>query len=80
MDIYDKITNRFEDGLKVIEVPDKGKGVITTKHRQRGDFICEYSGELTTYIEAKKREALYAQDQKIGCFMYYFSYNNTKYW
>ena len=76
--ICDNIIHGIEDKLKVVEVPDKGgKGVITTARRQRGEFICEYSGELVTYNVEKQREALY---ETVGCFTYYFTHKNIKYW
>ena len=58
----------------------KGMGVETTKKRKKGDYICEYSGELITFQEAQQRESIYSKDCDIGCYMYYFEYKNVKYW
>ena len=61
-------------------VEGKGRGVVSTTPLKRGDFVCEYSGELITFDEAKRREKDYSDDSSIGCYMYYFEYKNTKYW
>ncbi|XP_073982117.1 SET domain containing 8 isoform X2 [Rhodnius prolixus] len=68
-----------EDGLEVHVFPNKGRGIIATRAFARGDYVVEYAGELITSDEAKTREALYAQDQNTGCYMYYFVYKNTQY-
>ena len=70
----------MEDDLEVKEVGDKGKGVFSIRSRKKGDFICEYSGELISYEEARSREEKYAKDVDTGCYMYYFEHRNTKYW
>ena len=64
----------------MIEVEGKGRGVVSTRPFQRGGLICEYSGELISYEEAKKREVDYSNDESIGCYMYYFSHKNKKLW
>lgn len=40
----------------------------------------EYAGDLISIDEAKEREANYAKDPTKGCYMYYFSCKNKKYW
>ena len=42
--------------LQVSDIPGKGKGVVTTRKYSKGEFICEYVGELLPYQEAKERE------------------------
>lgn len=67
------------DGLQVVRSEQcKGRGIITTKRRLKGDFLCEYSGELITYKESIKREEQYSK-KEVGCFMYYFQYKNATY-
>ena len=58
----------------------KGRGVFTTRAFKRSEFVCEYTGELISYNVAKKREKQYEEDTNIGCYMYYLSCNNKKYW
>jgi len=58
----------------------KGRGIVTTRHFSKGEFVVEYAGELIDMCEAKEREKTYAQDQNTGCYMYYFKYQNTQYW
>lgn len=79
-EIADKLRKKVEDGLEVKEVKDKGKGVFSTRPRKKGDFICEYSGELISYEEALRREEEYSEDADTGCYMYYFEHKNTKHW
>lgn len=54
--------------------------MVATKDFHRGDFIVEYAGDLISIDEAKEREANYAKDPTKGCYMYYFSFKNKKYW
>ncbi|KAK9512297.1 hypothetical protein O3M35_000755 [Rhynocoris fuscipes] len=77
--IENAILSEREDGLEVHTFPNKGRGIVATRAFTRGDFVVEYAGELITSDEAKYREALYAQDQNTGCYMYYFMYKNTQY-
>lgn len=58
----------------------KGRGVVAARKFLRGEFVVEYAGELITMEEAKKREAIYAQDENTGCYMYYFKHKNNQYW
>ena len=55
-------------------------GAIATKQFSRGEFVVEYHGDLIEITDAKKREALYAQDPSTGCYMYYFQYLSKTYW
>lgn len=61
-------------------IDGKGRGVIATKQFSRGEFVVEYHGDLIEITDAKKREALYAQDPSTGCYMYYFQYLSKTYW
>ena len=77
--IEDMIKNGVEDGLEVKNMPDKGRGIFASKYFNKGDFVCEYAGEMISYQLAKKREEMYAQDTSIGCYMYFFEYKSKIY-
>ena len=64
--------------VRVIE--KKGRGVFSTQSFKKGDLVCEYAGDLIDYKEAKTREAKYGTDETIGSYMYFFEYQNKKYW
>lgn len=74
------LRHRIEEGLKVQMFDGKGRGVVASKSFEKGDFVVEYSGDLIDILEAKKREKVYAEDQKLGCYMYYFKYKGQQYW
>lgn len=59
-------------------LPDKGRAVFASRGFWRGEFVCEYAGELIAYTSAKKREEAYAQDAAIGCYMYFFEYKSKQ--
>nr|XP_025745406.1 N-lysine methyltransferase KMT5A isoform X2 [Callorhinus ursinus] len=65
--------------LQIDLIDGKGRGVIATKQFSRGEFVVEYHGDLIEITDAKKREALYAQDPSTGCYMYYFQYLSKTY-
>lgn len=77
--IEDAILSEREEGLEVHNFEGKGRGIVTTRDFSKGEFVVEYAGELISMAEAKVREALYAQDQNTGCYMYYFKHRNTQY-
>uniref|UniRef100_A0A2P2IC12 [histone H4]-lysine(20) N-methyltransferase n=1 Tax=Hirondellea gigas TaxID=1518452 RepID=A0A2P2IC12_9CRUS len=79
VEIQNKVSRKCQDGLKVKEFKNKGRGVITTKLFARGDFVVEYAGDLTSLEEAHSREKLYETDDSIGCYMYYFKFNSKRY-
>ncbi|XP_060548128.1 N-lysine methyltransferase KMT5A [Pantherophis guttatus] len=72
--IDELIKSGKEDGMKIDFIDGKGRGVIATRHFNRGEFVVEYHGDLIEITDAKKREAAYAQDPSTGCYMYYFQY------
>lgn len=41
--------------LQVKNCSEKGKGLITTQRIAKGEFICEYAGEVLSQTEARKR-------------------------
>ncbi|XP_077510667.1 SET domain containing 8 [Amblyomma americanum] len=77
--VEDAILNGIEDGFKIIEFADKGRGVTSTRPLKSGDFVLEYAGELIDMQEAKLREEIYAADTSVGCYMYYFTCRNKQY-
>uniref|UniRef100_A0A2K5CN67 N-lysine methyltransferase KMT5A n=1 Tax=Aotus nancymaae TaxID=37293 RepID=A0A2K5CN67_AOTNA len=68
-----------EEGMNIDLIDGKGRGVIATKQFSRGNFVVEYHGDLIEITDAKKREALYAQDPSTGCYIYYFQYLSKTY-
>ncbi|TSM28133.1 N-lysine methyltransferase KMT5A-A [Bagarius yarrelli] len=73
------ITNGIENGMMVKYIEGKGRGVFATQSFQKGQFVVEYHGDLLLKTDAKKREAVYAQDPATGCYMYYFQYLSKTY-
>ncbi|KAL3856505.1 hypothetical protein ACJMK2_011255 [Sinanodonta woodiana] len=78
-DLEQKILSEIEDGLKVTEIDNKGRGVIADKEFLRGDFVVEYAGDLIDRDVAKNREKKYSEKPEFGCYMYYFSFKNKNY-
>ncbi|XP_075390675.1 N-lysine methyltransferase KMT5A isoform X2 [Tenrec ecaudatus] len=77
--IDELIESGKEEGMKIDHIDGKGRGVIATKQFLRGEFVVEYHGDLIEITDAKKREAVYAQDPSTGCYMYYFQYLSKTY-
>lgn len=63
-----------------MDIEGKGRGVIATKEFEKDDFVVEYAGELVNITTAKQREQLYEKDERVGCYMYYFTHKNKQYW
>lgn len=78
-DIVKSILSGLEDGLKVIEFVGKGRGVVASRVFHKGDFVVEYKGDLIELTNAKQRETNYSQNNMIGCYMYYFNFQNKTY-
>ncbi|OWF53893.1 N-lysine methyltransferase KMT5A-B-like [Mizuhopecten yessoensis] len=78
-DIEDKILNKKEDGLKIVEMENKGRGIVSTKAFQRGEFVVEYAGDLIALSDAKEKERIYSEIPETGCYMYYFHHKNHSY-
>ncbi|CAG9808833.1 unnamed protein product [Chironomus riparius] len=77
--IEQAIFEEREEGLAVKEFPCKGRGIVTTRPFQRGEFVIEYIGDLISMAEANRREKKYAADDNTGCYMYYFKHNDQQY-
>ena len=54
-----------------------GRGVFSKKELFKGQFICEYSGELLTGSEAATKEETRLNEDN---FMFYFSFGGCQYW
>ncbi|KAF2355192.1 SET domain [Trinorchestia longiramus] len=76
IDIIRKIKSKCQDGIKMVEFPGKGRGVVTTKPFSRGEFVVEYVGELVPHDIAIAREQAYEDDESIGCYMYFFRHED----
>lgn len=73
------IKEQIEEGLEVKVMELKGRGVFATRRFERGEFVCEYAGEMISYKLAKKREEMYSRDASIGCYMYFFEHKSKQY-
>lgn len=56
----DKCANRLiQNGvnvpLRIVESVNRGLGVVTQRFVVKGEFVCEYAGEVLSNVEAKKR-------------------------
>ena len=81
---YTTLEERFhqgkeKEGLEVIFIQGKGRAVITTRRFNKGEPLCEYSGELLTAEEGVRREAEYNK-VNAGSYIYYFNFKSKKYW
>ncbi|XP_029572869.1 N-lysine methyltransferase KMT5A [Salmo trutta] len=75
----DLIKHGVEEGLQVKNIEGKGRGVFAVRCFKKGQFVIEYHGDLLHLTDAKKKEALYAQEPGTGCYMYYFHYLSEPY-
>lgn len=66
----------------MVDIPKKGKGLVTTRNYKKGEFLCEYEGDLLSHKEALKREQKYLiqSGESYKGYMYYFSFKSKKYW
>ena len=76
--IEEAIRTGVEEGLEVRTLDSKGRAIFATRHFARGEFVCEYYGEMISYASAKKREQAYNKDANIGCYMYFFEYKSVR--
>lgn len=61
---------------------EKGRAVVAEKSFAKGEFICEYAGDLITRAEGEQRDKVYAKDPLTGHlgYTYYFEHYNKKWW
>ena len=55
-----------DDGCLGLE---RGCGVVATQNFYKGQFICEYQGQIVGNNEAKTRESTYSMDITKGSYM-----------
>ena len=65
---------------QLVNIKGKGRGVIATRDFMKGDFVVEYAGDLIDLATAKVRELKYEKDPSVGCYMFFFHYNDKSYW
>ncbi|KAK3908595.1 N-lysine methyltransferase KMT5A, partial [Frankliniella fusca] len=62
----------IEDGLKVVQIPNKGRGVLATRKFFKNEFVIEYRGQLITRKEGITREKKLPRNT--GCYFLYFKH------
>lgn len=67
-----------ERGLEVVEIPGKGRGIVSAREFKKGELIVEYAGELIDRYQANEREDFYSLDPNIGSYLYFFHHNGVK--
>ena len=75
--VRQRIVKGLDVGMKVREIEGKGRGVISRRTFQKGEFVCDYAGELIDAKKAREREIVYENEEK-GCFMFFFEFRNDK--
>lgn len=64
--------------MQEIATRDKGRGVVADKLFQKGDFLCNYKGDLITKAEGERRMEQYGAD--LGSFLFFFNHNGNDLW
>ena len=67
-----------EEGLEVVEIPRKGRGVKARIPFKEGDFVCEYIGEFMSGETGRYMEKEHDRDQS-GSYLYFFWYRSDEY-
>ena len=67
------------------DIPNKGKGVIAKVELNKDSYVCEYTGDLITYEEAKIREEKYLGNcdlngQEYHGYIFFFHHHGNKLW
>eukprot|EP00079_Xenopus_tropicalis_P037408 XP_017951179.1 PREDICTED: uncharacterized protein LOC101731509 [Xenopus tropicalis] len=63
-------------GLAIVDDPDKGQKVVTTKPFKKGDYICDYHGPLISAKEGEQRMRSVEQEE-MG-YLYFFMDRGNK--
>ncbi|XP_060601118.1 N-lysine methyltransferase KMT5A-like [Ruditapes philippinarum] len=63
--------NKDPPGFAISTYPTKGRGIITTIYRRKGDFLLHYAGEVISGKEGERRE-------KLGSSGFRFFYRNGR--
>ena len=77
--VINSIVNNREDGLKIIQTEDKGRGVEGTISFEKDCFIVEYAGQFMNVKQAREKEAYHQNDSSKGSYMFYFQFKDSKY-
>ena len=67
------------------DFPNKGKGVVAKVNIDKDSYICEYTGDIITYKEAKTREEKYLSDHdskgiEYRGYIFFFYHSGKKLW
>jgi len=65
--------------IEIREIENKGRGIVTKRDFDKGEFVVEYSGDLIDIGTAKELENKYSMDTSKGCYMYYFKHKGKQY-
>ena len=72
--------------LTIIDLADKGKGVTAAQGFAKGEYVCEYAGDLITKAAASKREQQYLAEaaeqgqSEMMCYMYFLKHKGKDWW
>ena len=72
--------------LEIVDIEGKGQGVLAGREFAKGEYVCEYAGDLIDKKEAERREAAYRSEaakegrQEIMCYMYFLKHAGKEYW
>nr|ALJ75659.1 SETD8 [Schmidtea mediterranea] len=77
--IISQILKCREGGMRIIDTPDKGRGIESTVCFEKDSFVVEYAGDLISEKKARENEAIYKQDPSKGSYMFYFRFKDNKY-
>ncbi|CAL4163247.1 unnamed protein product [Meganyctiphanes norvegica] len=73
-----KILSGVEEGIQIEFYGEKGRGIKTNRPFKKGDYVCEYKGELVDMSEGMEREQKYSKDASLGSYCFYFKHKNHK--
>ena len=65
------ITNHEQQGLQVVTVDGKGRGITTTIPFKKGDYV----HTLVTGIDSEQQ---YSDD--VGCYLFFFAHKGVNMW
>lgn len=69
--------------MEIVTIPGKGRGIRAKRDIAKGEYVCEYTGDIITKAEGEAREdamrAAATADATPMCYMYYFQYGGVWY-
>ncbi|XP_065186468.1 N-lysine methyltransferase KMT5A-A-like [Sycon ciliatum] len=78
--IEEAVLAKQEEGMEIFHCDVKGRAVRAVRPFKRGEFICEYSGELLTHKQGIERERMYNEHpERYGSYMYFFQFKDVSY-